>query len=152
MTQLQEQIASLSSPTVEIREVEKHVVPPEVTAQLEQLQRQLRTLTQQRNALTQQVIKLGEEAKVASTRRNEGDQDRRIRLNWYKVTAEFHANVVKLLAQWPSVLDTLAFEADDWTRLSQTKEIARRLLDECTALTQGRIVNSTTEPVRERAR
>lgn len=150
MTRLQQQIASLSSPTVEIKEVEKHVVPPDVIAQLEQLQQQLRALTQQRDALTQQVIKLGEEAKTASMRRNEGEQERRIRLNWYKVTTEFQNSVIKLLAQWPSSLDTLAFEADDWTRLSQTKELARRLLDECTALTERKIVNGTTEPLRER--
>lgn len=144
------QITSLSSPTVEIREVEKQIVPPDVMAQLEQLQRQLQTLTQQRDALTQQVIKLGAEAKSASMKRNEGEQDRRIRLNWYKVTTEFQNSVVKLLAQWPSSLDTVAFEADDWTRLSQTKELARRLIEECTALTQHKIVNGTTEPLRER--
>jgi hypothetical protein len=31
----------------------------------------------------------------------------------------------------------LAFETDDWLRLSDTKDLARRLLEECTTLTRG---------------
>jgi len=141
---LQEQIATLSSPTVEVKEVEKLVVPPEIQVQVENLQQQLRALTQQRDMLSQRVAQLGEEARVAAQKRGEGEQERRIHLNWYKLTSEFRASVVKILSQWPSSLDTLAFEADDWTRLSQTKELARRFLEECTALTQGKIVESTT--------
>ncbi len=103
---LQEHIATLSSPTVEIKEVEKFVVPPEVKAQVESLQQRLHTLTQQRDTLAQQVTQLGEEARTAAQKRNEGEQERRIRLNWYKATSEFRSSVTKILAQWPSPLDT----------------------------------------------
>jgi len=141
---LQEQIATLSPPTVEVKEVEKLVVPPEIQVQVENLQQQLFALTQQRDMLSQRVAQLGEEARVAAQKHGEGEQERRIRLNWYRLTSEFRASVAKILSQWPSSLDTLAFEADDWTRLSQTKELARRFLEECTALTQERIIESTS--------
>ena len=144
MARLQEHIATLSSPRAEIKEVEKFVVPPEVKAQVESLQQRLRDLTQQRDTLARQVAQLGEEARTAAQKRGEGEQERRVRLNWYKVTGEFQASVVKILSQWPSPLDALAFEADDWARLSQTKEVAQRFLAECAALTQRKVVDSTS--------
>lgn len=144
ITQFQEHIADQVSPIVEIKEIEKFVVPPEVTAQVESLQQQLYTLTQQRDVLTQQVIQLGTEAKAAAQKRGEGEQERHIRLNWYKATSEFRSSITKILSQWPAPLDLLAFEADDWVRLSQTKELARRFLAECTALTQEKTVDGTT--------
>lgn len=147
---LQERITTLSSPAVEIKEVEKFVVPPEIQTQIETLQQQLRALTQQRDTLARQVKQLGEEAQAAALKRGEGEQERRIRLNWYRLTGEFHSTVVKLLSQWPSSLDTLAFEADDWTRLVRTKELAQRFLEACTALTQSKIVESATEETTER--
>ena len=67
----------------------------------------------------------------------EGEHERRIRLNWYRINSEFQRSLRSILSQWPSPLDVLAFEADDWTRLSHIKELARRFLEECTQLTQG---------------
>ena len=134
---LQERIVLLSTPTVQIKEVEKPIVPPEVSSQLEALHQQVQQLTQQRDALTKQVMQLGEEARVAALKHNEGEQERRIRLNWYKATCAFQASVRTILSQWPSPLDVEAFEADDWQRLAQTKELARRFLEECDALTGG---------------
>jgi hypothetical protein len=127
-------------------------VPPEVQAQVEILHQQVRTLKQERDALANRVTQLGEEAKAAAQERGEGEQERRVRLNWYRVTSEFHSVVSRLLARWPSPLDTLAFEADDWVRLSQTIELAQRFLAACTALTETRIVESTPIATKERTR
>lgn len=143
ITQLQEHIAAIASPRVEIKEVEKAVVPPEVREQVESLQRHLKTVSQQRDALAQQVTQLGEEARTAAQKRGEGDQERRIRLNWYQLTNDFQTSVTRILSQWPSPLDTQVFEADDWTRLSHIKAMARRFLDACTALTQTKTVDGT---------
>jgi hypothetical protein len=134
---LQEQITTLSTPEVRIKEVEKPIVPPEVTSQLEALHQQVQQLTQQRDALTKQVMQLGEEARAAALKHSEGEQERRIHLNWYKATSAFQASIRTILSQWPSPLDVEAFEADDWQRLAQTKELARRFLKECEALTGG---------------
>jgi hypothetical protein len=133
--ELTQQIALLQASPLHVREVP--VTPPEVLAQLEAQHRSVQTITQQRDALSRQVAELGEQARVAALKRDEDEHERRIRLNWYRVTTEFRTSVLKLLSQWPSPLDVLAFEADDWLRLSDTKDLARRLLEECTTLTRG---------------
>ena len=71
----------------------------------------------------------------------------RIRLNWYRITGEFQRSLRSILSQWPSPLDVLAFEADDWSRLSHTKELASRFVAECARLTQAtkRIVDGSKE-------
>jgi DNA repair exonuclease SbcCD ATPase subunit len=140
---LQEQIARLSAQAPQIKEVEKVVVPAEVKAHIEALHQQLSTMKEQRDALAGRVRQLAEEARAAAQRHGESEQERRIRLNWYRVTSEFHAVVTRLLSQWPSPLDTLAFDASDWARLSQTKDLAQRFLAECCALSETRIVEST---------
>lgn len=143
---LQEQMATLKESKAIIKEVEMPVVPQEVQDRIEGLQQQVQTLKQQREKLSQQMSQLIQEAQTAALKRGEGTQEHRIRQHWYKVTSEFHASAMKLLAQWPPPLDTQAFEADDWTRLSQTKDVLRRLLDACDALvhaSQDAIVEST---------
>ncbi len=147
---LQKQLATQASPTVEIKEVEKQVVTPEAKQQIADLQQRLQEVTRQRDALARRVDQLAEDARAAEQKHNEGAPERRIRLNWYQITAEFQSSVTKMLSRWPSFLDTQVFEADDWRRLSQTREIARRVLDECNALTQKRIVESTTLSGREK--
>ncbi len=152
ITLLQERITELSSSAVEIREVEKLVVPPEVTEQMERLQQQAAVLSQQRDVLSRQGEQLKEEIRATARKSDEGEQERRIRLNWYKVTNEFRISIVKLLSQWPSPLDTQVFEADDWTRLSQIKELAQRFLEECAQLKQNgaRVVESTAAHSKQR--
>jgi hypothetical protein len=120
-------------PVIEIREVEKSVLPLEIKEQLATLEQQLNTVTQQRDTLSSQVAEL--QAQVLL--HDETDHVRQIHLSWYRITNEFQRSVRTLLSQWPSPLDVLLFEADDWTRLSQTKELAKRLLEECGALTEA---------------
>jgi hypothetical protein len=143
---LQERIASLSTPAVQFKEVVKTIVPPEVTAQVETLHLQVQQLTQQRDLLAKQVTQLGEEARAAALKRDEGDQERHIRLNWYRVTNEFQASIRNILSRWPSPLDTQGFEAQDWSRLAQIKELTRRFLEEFDALTggSGKVVDGST--------
>lgn len=145
---LQKQLAAQESRTVEMKEVEKQVITPEAKQQVADLQQRLQEVTRQRDALTRRVDQLAEDARAAEQKHSEGASERRIRLNWYQMTAEFQSGVTKMLSRWPSSLDTQAFEAGDWRRLSQTRELARRVQDECNALTQKRIVEST--PLSER--
>ena len=53
-----------------------------------------------------------------------------VRLNWYRVTGEFQRSLRSILSQWPSPLDVLAFEADDWSRPSHIKELTSRFVEE----------------------
>jgi hypothetical protein len=134
---MRQRLCEMPVPGVEIREVEKRVVPPETIAQLDALQQNIVTLTEQRNTLSKQVSELHEEVRAVASERLEGEHERRVRLNWYKITSEFQRSIRSILSQWPSPLDALAFEADDWTRLSQVRELARRFLEECALLAQG---------------
>ncbi len=136
---LQEQIATLSS----------KVVPPEVQERLTRVQQQLRVAVQQRDALAQQVRKLADDARMAAHTHGQGDEQQHIHLNWSSITETFRSATNKLLSQWPSWLDTLAFEAEDWTRLSQTREAANRVIKECLSLSENRVVNSTTSKEEE---
>jgi DNA repair exonuclease SbcCD ATPase subunit len=124
-------------PITEIKEVEKPVLPSEIKEQLATLEQQLATIMQQRDTLSSRVAELQELAQAEALQRGETDQARRIRLSWYRITNELQRSIRSLLSQWPSPLDVLVFEADDWTRLSQTKALAKRLLEECSALTGG---------------
>jgi hypothetical protein len=149
---LQERIVVLSTQTVQINEGEQPGIPLEITAELEALRQRVQQLTQQRNVLTQQVMQLGEEARAAALKRDEEEQDRRIRLHWFRLTNTFQASLRSLLAEWPSPVDTQAFEADDWARLAQIKALARRFLAECDALTGGpgnMVVDSSAIPTEE---
>lgn len=123
--------------------------PPELVSQLESLQQQVQQLSREREALAQQVERLGEEARTAALKRGEGEQERHIRLNWYRITTSFQASIRSLLTTWPSPLDTHVFEAEDWQRLAEVKALVRRLLAECETLTAGpasMIVESATIP------
>jgi hypothetical protein len=148
---LQTRFSVLNTPEVQVKEVEKRVTPPEITVELADLQQKVSTLTQQREILSRQVAQLQEEARAEVLEHHEGEYARRVRLNWYQVTNEYHRCVIKLLGQWPTSLDAQAFEADDWTRLSQTKELTQRLLTECVALTKGMIIEVTPSAPQRRS-
>jgi hypothetical protein len=125
---------------------------PELLSQLEALQQQVQRLTRERETLAQQVAHLGEEARAAALKREEGEQERHIRLNWYRITTSFQASLRSILTAWPLPLDTQAFEADDWHRLTEIKALARRFLAECEALTSDPIpiiVESAPMPMKE---
>jgi hypothetical protein len=147
---LTQKIAQLQTSPHQVNEVP--TTPPEVLAQLEALQQSVHILTQQRDTLSKQVVELGEQARTAALKRDEDTQEQRIRLTWYRVTTEFRTCVTRLLSQWPSSLDVLVFETDDWARLSCTKDLARRFLEECTRLAQGTdgsIVDGSMVPPKE---
>ena len=149
---LQERIVVLSTQTMQINEGEQPEIALEIMGELEALRQQVQQLTQQRDVLTQQVTQLGEEARAAALKRDEEEQDRRIRLHWFRLTNTFQASLRSLLAEWPSPLDTQAFEASDWARLAQIKALARRFLAECDALTGGpgsMVVDSSAIPPEE---
>jgi len=128
-------------PTLEaIREAkgaELRALAEKEAAQLESLRQQVRAVTLQRDALAGQVAELGEQARAAALKRDEGEYERRVRLNWYSITADLRAGVLKALSRWPCALDAQVFEADDWARLSQARTLARRLLEACDELTPG---------------
>jgi hypothetical protein len=91
-----------------------------------------------------QVVQLQEQSRGEATAHPERE---RVRLNWYRITGEFQRSLRSILSQWPSPLDVLSFEADDWGRLSHIKVLASRFLEECARLTQatGRIVDGSEE-------
>ncbi len=140
---MHQQMQEISAQPIQVQEVP--VVPQEVTAHLETLRQTVRTLTEQRDQLSQEVQLLNAHIRAEYLKHQEGDADRRIRVNWYQITTAFQSSVQKLFAQWPTPLDVQAFDADAWARLSQTKEQARRVQEACTALSnglQGRVIEA----------
>ena len=148
---LQERIVVLSTQTMQINEGEQPEIALEIMGELEALRQQVQQLTQQRDVLAQQVVQLGEEARAAALKRDEEEQDRRIRLHWFRLTNTFQASLRSLLAEWPSPFDTQVFEASDWARLAEIKALVRRFLAECNALTggPGSVVDSSAIPPEE---
>jgi hypothetical protein len=129
-------IAGMAAPQIEVREVEKLVGPPKMSLQLDTLRHKIATLTWQRDTLSEQVSQLQELARASALVHLEGDHERLVCLNWFKLTSEFQRSLRSIFSRCSSFLDVLAFEADDWTRLSQIKKMARRLLEERTWLTR----------------
>ena len=131
----QQQLTQLRvSPTAEIKEVP--VVPSEVTAQLDALQRQVELLTVQREALAQRAVELEERAQALAAKQEEEQYAREICLNWSNATAGIHTSLLKFLARFPTPQQVQVFAAPDWNRLTQTQAMLRRVLDECERLCQ----------------
>ncbi|HEU5383832.1 MAG TPA: DUF3102 domain-containing protein [Ktedonobacteraceae bacterium] len=141
ITALERERLALATPPVEIREVEKEVIPPEVTAQLDALQAHIQQLTEQRNALAKKAEELSADLETWREAREE-DQERalreqRTRQHWRELTDAFSKQVVKFLGQFPSPLDTHVFGVDEWDRLAQVEQLTQRLLTECRALREA---------------
>lgn len=87
---LTQERAALSIPAVEVREVEKAVIPPEVTAKLAQLQAQVQTVTEQRENLARKAAQLGADlATLRDTTQAEREREvryLRIRQHWREAT------------------------------------------------------------------
>jgi DNA repair exonuclease SbcCD ATPase subunit len=128
--QLNEQIAKLRLEIEALTAKKSSGISPEA-------QEKINKLTEQRDNLSKKVEELGEEARKAALKRNEEEQERRIRQDWRKLTKDFQVAVVKMLSQLPSPIDVQVFEADDWERLSQAKELARRFIAECENLSRS---------------
>lgn len=146
LAEAQQQLEELAAAPIEIREVERPVIPPELVHQLEQVQQSAQALAEERDALTHQIAELEAQLQAVASSRLEGEENQRIHLNWYRITSEFNRQVRTLLSRWPQSLDTQAFEADDWARLSQSKALAHRFIAECDHLTQTRIIDASREP------
>ncbi len=122
-------VKQLTKQIEDLQQQEKEI-PPEAKAKINKL-------TEQRDNLSKKVEELGEEARQATLKRNEEEQERRIRQEWRKLTKDFQVAVVKMLTQLPTAIDVQVFEADDWERLSQAKDLARRFITECENLSRS---------------
>lgn len=138
---LQQQIASIKKPEVQIREIEKEVIPPDAQAkiaQAEAMQVQIAKLTEQRDNLSNLAQDLGKDLdtlrEANEAKRQREIQEARVLQNWREATGVFHKQVLKLFTQFPTPVDTQIFEAEDWERLAQAENIARRFLGECEIL------------------
>jgi len=142
---LEEEIKTITTPEIEIREVEKEVTPPAVTMKLQKLQQQLDDLKKERNSQKERIEKLNTDLSVVVRKQAATENDDRTRQGWRQITSEVHSSMMRLLGQWPTSLDTRAFEADDWARVDHLKETLRRVIEECNHLRfegDGMIVES----------
>jgi hypothetical protein len=152
ITALQEEMATLAQPEVHIQEVEKEVIPSQVTATLARLQAKVQTLTEQRNNLAKRAEQLSADLETlqgeTEAKREELLATARIRKRWREVTGTFQKHMALLLGQFPSLLDTQLFEAEDWNCLEQIENGVQRFLVECRTLREApqRVIVVDAEP------
>jgi hypothetical protein len=132
---LQAQRAQPPSPTIVTKEVE--VIPTATQAELSALREQLATLTRERDALSKQAEILGEQARAATLHEDERPTAQ-VNAQWQHRTQEALHILSRLLIGWPTPLDAYHFRQEDWSRLSQIEEAARRLQHACVQLRETR--------------
>ncbi len=146
---LQREMAQLATPLVK----EVPVIPAEVSRQMEALRANVHTLTRQRDTLSGRVEELSEQLRASVRGREEEDAARRLRIAWQSTSNAFQNAVTKLLAQWPTHLDTLSFEAAEWNRVEQVKTLCQRVIKQCQGMREATtitIVDADTTPRKER--
>jgi DNA repair exonuclease SbcCD ATPase subunit len=131
---LEEEIKTITTPEIEIREIEKEVVPQSISLKLEKLQKQLEQLKTERKQQEERIQKLNTDLSVVIRKQAASENDDRIRQGWRQITGEAHACMMRLLGQWPTPLDVRAFEADDLARVDHLKATLQRVLEECNNL------------------
>lgn len=112
------------------------VISPEAQDQIDKLTKQRDNLSKLVKELSTDLDTLREDKEA---KRAQEVRDSRIRQNWRNVTDTFHKQVLKLLSQFPAPVDTQVFESEDWERLSQVQELARRFQAECSNLNRQSI-------------
>lgn len=131
---LEEEIATITKPEIEIREIEKEVIPQSISMKLEKLQHQSEQLKTERKQQEERIKKLNTDLTVVVRKQAASENDDRVRQGWRQITSEAHACMMRLLGQWPTPLDVRAFEADDWARVDHLKATLQRVLEECNNL------------------
>lgn len=170
---LQQQLETVTAPIIEIREVEKEVIPQSVTNQLETLQKQVTKLktdleaekgsvpqgtqrelarlqkqleslqrenTQRQNVIQSQeerIKKLNADIDISIQKREFAESADRIRQKWRLITSETHSCLMRLLGQWPTPIDVLTFESEDWAEVEHLRKTLQRVLEECKHLHYG---------------
>jgi hypothetical protein len=113
-------------------------IPPEVTARLEKLQRDIKERTRERDNLAEvreEQRKALEEYRNANRAVREQElHEARVKQNLQQITDTFQRAVAALLSQFPSVFDTQVFDHTDWSRLDHAIEVVQRFLVECEQL------------------
>jgi hypothetical protein len=126
---LQEQVHQQAEPKTIIKEV----VPKATEVELAALREKLRRLSQERDALSKQAEEQARQAQKA-TLQEDARPTAHMSTQWQRRTQE----TLQLLIGWPSPLDADHFRHDDWRRLSQVEEAARRLQHACVQLRETR--------------
>jgi hypothetical protein len=132
LEQVQRELQERPASSERIREVEKPVIPPEVTQQLDTLRHKVKTLKEQRDALSHEMTTLAEQTRAATLLQDEEEErHQRVRRTWRIDTEAVVQAISQLLRHWPMPLDAYQFTQDDWARLSQIEEHLERLQGAC---------------------
>lgn len=127
ITSLQGEMRELTTPEI----VEKEVIPEEICQKLQSLQEQVKGLKSIRDVQEEHIQKLNQQVQATVLNREEAENHDRIRQNWRSTVSQTHSALMRLLAQWPTPVDTQSFEADDWAQVDHLKNTLRRVQEEC---------------------
>ncbi len=126
---LQGEVQELTTPEVKI--VEKEVIPEGVTQKIQALQKQVERLVYERDNETKRAESFAQKYQEDMAEREEAKNHDRIRQNWRSSVSQTHSALMRLLAQWPTPVDTQSFEADDWAQVDHLKNTLKRVQEEC---------------------
>jgi myosin heavy subunit len=134
--ELTQQIASLQGEMQELKKseekiIEKEVIPEETLQRLQALQKQVERLAYERDNEIKRADSFAQKYQEDMTEREEAKNHERIRQNWRSIVSQTHSSLMRLLAQWPTLVDTQSFEADDWAHVDHLKNTLRRVQEEC---------------------
>ena len=134
--QLRQQITFLEQERLQIRrEVEYHqqkererpVLPAHVQQHIQALEQQVRELSAQRETLSRHLASVSTQARESVLERNTLSHEQQTRTRWREITTEFLRGGGLLLSNMPSALMLDTFEAEDWARLEQAKQVLTQL-------------------------
>jgi DNA repair exonuclease SbcCD ATPase subunit len=130
----QEELALLKESIAKLErdlENEKKAVPLSTQKQLEKQQEEIKNLESMKSFQTERIKKLEEDMRIALLAKEAAENATRVKQSWRIVTNDVHSSLMKLLSQWPTLIDVRSFEEDEWERLANLQSTLRRVLEEC---------------------
>lgn len=135
---LQQEIATLSQPQVQIQEVP--VIPPEVTKKLAELQGQAEAIKKQRDELqahnkrlfkkTEELAAELDEQKDANKARHEQEMyEHKINARVQKFSEDLGRSMVTFLGQLPSPIESQVVSGSNWALLDHAADMAQKIID-----------------------
>lgn len=130
----QEELALLKESVAKLEqdlEKERKAVPLSTQKKLEKMQEEINNLESMKAFQTERIGKLEEDMRIALLAKEAAENADRVRQSWRIITNDVHSSLMKLLSQWPTLIDVKSFGDDEWERLASLQSTLRRVLEEC---------------------
>lgn len=130
----QQELASLKASVTKLEkdlESERKTVPLSTQKKLDKMQEEIDNLESMKAFQAERIEKLQEDMRIALLAKEAAENADRVRQSWRLITNDVHSSLMKLLSQWPTLIDVRSFDEDEWERLANLQSTLRRVLEEC---------------------